>query len=38
MLKTEEVLGITYNTAHILMLDMNKKNSKIYASVTALYH
>ena len=38
MLKTEEVLGVTYNTAHTLMLDMNRKINKIYTSITAMYH
>jgi hypothetical protein len=38
MLKTEEVLGVTDNTAYTLMLNMNTKIIKIYISVTALYH
>jgi len=38
MFKNEEVLGVTYNTAYTRMFDMNRRISKIYTSVTALYH
>jgi len=38
MLKTEEVLGVTYNTADTLMFDMNRRISMIDISITAMYH